>query len=238
MKTSLRRTDFPDCTENRLVNTQDQRYISYNMSQEYITINIKLVSGDILPVQIPSVDLKVNEFCRLVFEALPVDIRPYDEYQLCLFPAVDDDEMKSVNELTAYDNSEFVVVEGYRMYHLLIQSPDYSVILDYLGDVYEWGNNNRYIKLNLDIRRNDMDTIYTRVCYIQPHLDGDIYTQEMVTIRPQTQWREDEYLVIPEDISPIDIAGLFDSFEEETYQVEDFIRDFKGGWKNLWEGFM
>lgn len=168
-----------------------------------MTIMIKLLSGEILPLQVTSPLLTSDLYTR-VRHALPEDIRPEHDYQIRLLREGDEEEPLM--------EQNYPLVDGDVLYVLLDPS-EYRLTLDYIGPAYEilLGQPIHYNKWRLTIMRNHRDIFYSIVFYIRPSDDPmryRLYRQDGLIIQPADHFHEDEIIHVASLHSPLELGDL------------------------------
>lgn len=155
-----------------------------------ISITIKLLQGDLIPLEVP-VPLLTSDLYTRVRHALPEDIRPDHEYQIRLLREGDTQEEPLMDQ-------NYPLLDGECLCALLDPSV-YRLTLDYIGPAYEilLGQPIHYNKWRLTIMRNHQDIFYSVVFYIRPSDDPlhyRLYRQDMLHVQPADHFHHDEII--------------------------------------------
>ena len=179
-----------------------------------ITIHIKLLSGDIIPVEIP-VGASGHDVYARVFEALPVDIRPSSDYRMTLLSfgeeededEDEDEKEKDEKKPLLHSLKPFTERDG-GTFCLIIQPTKYSLYMDYICEAFETVDSVHYDRFRMLIIRDDCNTFYS-TSFFSKQGDGILFREKDICVQSATQFQEGDLIQIPEAVLPVTYQDLF-----------------------------
>jgi hypothetical protein len=127
---------------------------------ETITISLKTLTGELLPLTIPE-GASGHDVYLLAFEALPEEIRPPYTLNLDLFPDFSREE-KSQEFL--YDSDVFPAKDG-DVFCVFIRPSVYTVAMDFVSEARDDETEMEYDHYRMVIIRDDIEAIYSSDFY-------------------------------------------------------------------------
>ena len=173
------------------------------------TIHVKLLSGDVIPVEIP-VGASGHDVYARVFDALPEDIRPSSDYRMTLLSfgdAMEEDEDEKEKEPLLHSLKPFTERDG-DTFCLIIQPTKYSLYMDYICEAFETVDSVHYDRFRMLIIRDDCNTFYS-TSFFSKQGDGILFREKDICVQSATQFQEGDLIQIPEAVLPVTYQDLF-----------------------------
>lgn len=144
------------------------------------TIYIKIMSGDIISVGIPT-DASNHDAYTRIFRALPIEIRPPTDRYLHLMKMIeeedeeeeeeeqededeDEEEQEEDDPHVYYNEMPFIAQEG-DVFCLMIQPATYSIYMNYVCRAQAYYPADIYDCYNLVVTRDEAYTVYSQKVY-------------------------------------------------------------------------
>ena len=173
------------------------------------TIHIKIMSGDIISVGIPT-DATNHDAYSHIFRALPMEIRPPTDRYLHLMKMIEEEEEKEKEEEEEeeddphvyYNEMPFIVQEG-DVFCLIIQPATYSLYMNYVCQAQAYYPADIYDCYNLVVTRDETYTVYSQKVYHPQALAQDrtpvFVMEENILETSPTELPHGELITLNED---------------------------------------
>ena len=203
------------------------------MASQTVSITIKLLSGEIMSLQVP-VPLLTSDLYRHVQQALPQDIRPKHLYQIHLLSEMSEDSKEEPRMEDPYP-----LVQDQTLY-VLLDPVEYRLTLDYIETVYQTvpgpHTPSPYEKWRLMITRDTVEIFYTLTIYVIPGDNEEpfrLYRQDMVDVLPRNHFREDETFQVPDHVMSLELNDLLADLQVHDSLYTVFHNELHSEW-NTW----
>ena len=169
-----------------------KRVIANKMSVATITVYAKMMSGDLIPLQVNTPIRRLDFYVQL-FGALPASLKPQDYYQLVLLEEEGVEEGVEEGDEKKGDE-DYLFLQEDDILPLLIAEP-YSITIAYICSAWFLSENDyrrtHYQRYHLEIH-NGHENVYYKPLYLTPfHLQNQEDTV-IFPITPEFVIRQDE----------------------------------------------
>ncbi len=211
------------------------------MSVAWITIYAKIMSGELIPLDVPS-HIPLLELVSVVYQAIPYEIRPAYAYQVTLLEYQEVPDQKKIIELSPDD-----------VLSVFITQEKYGVYLDYIGRAQDAEDGVLYERYSLEIvpptnlyyYRKDFYTIPFNEQYGSEHIpiyvissrtqtwthpDDDELELFRLSIRPDLLRVCELECLSPKEVISVERADLLSGIHLHPSSYPDLLEDLERAW--------